>query len=71
MSSMGGPDGKCAVHSLGSNNCKRRTAKTPSALNILLVLNKKKDKTTDKPTWEFYNLKLEKAYEEHLILFRE
>ncbi|GAA0163061.1 hypothetical protein LIER_39518 [Lithospermum erythrorhizon] len=49
----------------------RRIGKTHSALNILLGLNKKKDKTTDEPEGEFYNANLEKAYEEYLILLRE
>ncbi|GAA0161554.1 hypothetical protein LIER_17838 [Lithospermum erythrorhizon] len=77
MSSVGGPDGKCAVHSLGSKGLAQRiqeermTRKTPSVLNILLGLNKKKDKTTDKPIGEFNNPKLGKAYEEYRILYRE
>ncbi|GAA0162073.1 hypothetical protein LIER_18250 [Lithospermum erythrorhizon] len=69
MISVGGLDGKCAVHALGSKGLheriqedEKRSRKTPSAVNILLGLNKKKEKTTDESTGDVYNPKLEKVY---------
>ncbi|GAA0155511.1 hypothetical protein LIER_38104 [Lithospermum erythrorhizon] len=81
MSSAGGPDGKPAIHSLGSKCLHVRVYEEasldliiflfPSPLNILLGLNKKKDKVIEEPTGDVYNPRLQQAYEEYLVLFRE
>ncbi|GAA0165834.1 hypothetical protein LIER_21132 [Lithospermum erythrorhizon] len=78
MSSVGDPNGKPAVYSLGNKSLYervyeegKRIGKRPSLLNILIGLNKKKDKAIEEPTGEVYNSRLEQAYQKYLALFRE
>ncbi|GAA0165425.1 hypothetical protein LIER_20832 [Lithospermum erythrorhizon] len=60
MIPVGGPDGKPAIHSIGSKGLHERvrdetnrTGKRSSPLNLRISLNKKKDKTIDEQTGDF------------------